>query len=112
MWPAGHHYESGCRFHGCEGKKHHARGYCEGHYAQLRHGKTLTPLVKPRRSVQFPAQPVREVALALGVASPVRSDRLWLTLEEADEVCVKVFKVHPFFVYGDQWWDKDEMEAA
>src|SRR5690348_8591199 len=102
MWPAGQRYTRGCKFEGCEGKKHHALGYCEGHYTQFRKGEKLAALVRPRRRVRFPADPMREYALERGVFSPVRIDRRWLYMEEVDELCIRVFGVHPWVVYGDQ----------
>lgn len=40
-----------CDFVGCA-KKHASRGYCQGHYVQLRAGKELTALNSVRRGVE------------------------------------------------------------
>ena len=115
MWPIGtrRRRRGTCAFPDC-GKVNHSHGYCDGHRWQLRRGLPLAPLrtTLPPKPKDLPAEPLRAYALEHGLDLPVRSNRRRVSLAEADEVCVRVFKVHPFFVYGDAWWDKDEMEKA
>ena len=117
MWPIGSRprLRGTCTFPGCD-RPHHSHGYCDGHRLQLRRGAPLTPLEpaapKKVRPKDLPAGPLCAYARAHGYEIEAYRKRLWVSLAEADEMCVKVFKGHPFFVYGDAWWDKDEMEAA
>ena len=115
MWPTGTYIRNrSCTFDGCT-RPHHGRGYCDGHFQQLRRGAPLAPLrrhaPKPKGAT-LPAAPLLAYAEANNLDSPIRRDRKWLTVEEVDVACVKFFKVHPWFVYGDAWWDEEAMEEA
>lgn len=99
-----------CSFDGC-GRPHAARGFCDTHARQARKGIPLRPIgesVRRDPATSLPFEPIRAYALAHGY--PIPGKCKWITPAEADEVCVRIFRVHPFFVYGDQWWNTEEME--
>lgn len=103
-----------CSFPGC-GRKHEAHGFCDTHAGQFRAGLPLRPIqtqVCRDTGASLPFEPIRAYAVAHGHTIPWGGGRRWVTVAEADELCVRAFRVHPFFVYGDAWWDEDMEEVA
>ena len=70
-----------CDFPEC-GRRHRARGWCSGHYNQIREGRTLAPLVIREPSLQ--SSPSREVVRRSGSAR----DHFWARVAKSESCWV------------------------
>lgn len=121
---------TGCKIEGCV-NGHYAKGLCSTHYRNSDR-RVMQPL---KNEPRFPIQPFLDyvnVRGGLGELTTGLSKSERNTVEKAvsrgrrdgdwpmvtcDRVVIRVLGVHPFEVYGDEWWsqeinDDDEAVAA
>lgn len=83
-----------CTVEGCTRNRKY-RDVCNTHYERARRGSE--PLVM--------AAPLVEYAMRHGLEIPRIEDQAMVNLHTADAVCCNEFGVHPYAVYGDDYFN-------
>ena len=128
-----------CEVEGCT-FSHHARGYCQTHYSRwVKTGnahRTVRPLTASKKPPSLPVQPLVDYVNARGGLGEVMDEsgvvnrvnfrerenvrknydraveRGEIPVVTADSLIIRLFGLHPYAVYGEDWWADSEDEPV